>query len=461
MQSTKSWLDNLKLRVSYGTVGNDGISADLWSQTWTAETDNRWRYIMDSSFLPSYDLASATMANEDLKWETTVTRNIGLDFGFLNGRLWGTVDVYWNTTKDLLMNTSLPGITGFTSTYANIGQTSNKGVEFSLGGVIYSDKDWNITAGANINFNKGNVDKLAEGITGQYGTQWIQNKMPSDDYILQIDQPVGLVNGLVANGFYTTSDFNYADGVYTLKAGVPDLASNLSQFYGVPSGSRPDGQVAYPGMPKFVDQTGDGVINTDDYTVIGDMNPTHTGGFNVNVTYKGFDLGAYFNWSYGNSIYNVNKLASMYNYKDNGVFMNKLSFMKDSYRYHEIVNGQLVRATEPADLDRINANAKYANPYHETGIVSSDGIDDGSYLRLNTLTLGYTFPKQLISKIGMSNLRIYGTVYNLFTITGYDGLDPEVNANANLNSAVYPTTGLDWGTYPRARSFVVGLNVNF
>ena len=181
MASTKGWLDNLKLRFSYGTVGNDGISSDLWSQTWTAETDNRWRYTLNNVRQTAYDLSSTQMSNDDLKWETTITRNLGIDFGFLNGRLWGTVDIYWNTTKDLLMNTTLPGITGFTSTFANIGKTSNRGVELSLGGVIYKDKDWNITAGANINFNKGKVDELSEGITGQYGTQWSQMNRPSDD----------------------------------------------------------------------------------------------------------------------------------------------------------------------------------------------------------------------------------------------------------------------------------------
>ena len=151
----------------------------------------------------------------------------------------------------------------------------------------------------------------------------------------------------------------------------------------------------------------------------------------------------------------------MYGYKDNGVFMNKLDFMKDAYKYYDIVNGQLVRYTSPEDLNRLNANAQYANGYHETGIVSSEGIEDGSYLRLNTLTLGYSLPKHIISRLGMNNLRVYGTIYNLLTLTGYNGLDPEVNSNSNLGNATYPTTGLDWGTYPRSRSFVVGLNIAF
>src|SRR4029078_12124988 len=138
--------------------------------------------------------ASSTLANTDLKWETTVTRDLGLDFSLFKGKLSGTVDVYHNTTKDLLMLTSIPGITGFTATYANIGQTSNKGVEFSLSGTILETRDWRITAGGNINFNKSNVDQLAPNVTGLYGTNWAGiASYPVNDYILQQGHPVGLV----------------------------------------------------------------------------------------------------------------------------------------------------------------------------------------------------------------------------------------------------------------------------
>lgn len=465
MASTKSWLDNLKLRLSYGEVGNDGISSDLWSQTWTSETDSRWLYALNGGTMPSYDLSSAQMANADLKWETTITRNLGLDFGFFDNRVWGSVDVYWNTTKDLLMNTPLPGITGFTSTYDNVGQTSNKGLELSLSGVVFKNKDWNVTAGFNINFNKNNVDELAEGITGIYGTQWVSQNNPSNDYLLKEGSPVGLVRGLVYDGFYTTNDFTYADGVYTLKEGIADVSSTIvPTFHGV-EGGRPTGQNAYPGMAKYKNLNDEGnskgVIDTEDYTVIGDMNPVHTGGFNINANYKNFDLGLYFNWSYGNEIYNVNKLASLYGYKESGVYENKLSILKNAYKIYDVVNGNLTRLESPAELEAANVNASLPLCYNEQGVVSTLGIEDGSYLRLNTVTLGYTLPKAWLNKAGISNLRVYGTVYNLFTITGYSGLDPEVSANANLNKAVYPTPGLDWGTYPRARSFVVGVNLNF
>jgi TonB-linked outer membrane protein, SusC/RagA family len=456
------WLDNLKLRLSYGEVGNDGISSNLWSQLWTSETDRRWQHVADNKYLSAYDLASTQMANKDLKWETTVTRGAGLDFSLFNSRVWGSVDLYRNTTKDLLMLTSIPGITGFTSTYANIGKTSNKGVEFSLSGLIFKNKDWNITAGANINFNKGNVDELAENVTGLYGTRWASSSSyPADDYILKEGSPVGIVRGLIYDGFYTTDDFNYVNGQYILKEGVSDLGNFVGPVNGIGSNERPSGQIAYPGLIKYRDLDNSGTIGEEDITTIGDMNPVHTGGFNISATYKNFDFGAYFNWSYGNDVYNVNKLGSLYGYKESGVYENKFDMLNNAYKIYNIVNGKLERLSTPEQLNAANANASLPLALNENGVTSSLGIEDGSFLRLNTLVLGYTLPNQLTRKAGINNLRVYGSIYNLFTITGYSGLDPEVNANTSANHAVYPTTGLDWGTYPRARSFVVGVNLNF
>ncbi|RXK86080.1 TonB-dependent receptor [Filimonas effusa] len=457
-----NWLSSLKLRLSYGEVGNDGISSNLWSQMWTSETDRRWQYVLNNQYKSAYDLASAQMANENLRWETLVTQNIGLDFGLFNNRVTGSIEVYKNTTKDLLMLTTIPGITGFTSTYANIGQTSNKGLELSLSGVILKNKDWNITAGANINFNKANVDKLAENVTGLYGTSWASSSTyPTNDYILKTGSPVGLVRGLVYDGFYTTDDFNYANGVYTLKPGVADVGSFIGVVHGVGTSERPSGQTAYPGVVKYKDLDGSGKIDDKDLAVIGDMTPKHTGGFNLSASFKNFDLGAYFNWSYGNDIYNITKLSSLYGYKETGVYENKLSIINNTYKIYDVVDGNLVRLNDPKQLAAANANASLPLAYNENGVTSSLGIEDGSYLRLNTLTMGYSVPKAILKKAGLYNLRIYGSVYNLFTITKYSGLDPEVNTNTSQNHAVYPTLGLDWNAYPRPRSFVVGLNLNF
>jgi len=457
------WLDNLKLRASYGEVGNNGINSNLWSQSWGSVTDQRYQYAIDRARQSAYDLASSTLANPNLKWETTITRDIGTDFNLFKSRLSGTVDVYWNTTKDLLMLTTIPGITGFTSTYANIGQTSNKGVEVSLSGTIYESKNWRVTAGGNINFNKGNVDKLAPNVTGLYGTVWggTAATYPVNDYILLQGHPVGLVRGLTYDGFYTPADFDYNNGTYTLKKGIPDIGSWITVIHGLTANDRPSGQNAYPGLPKYKDLNGDGIIDDKDLSVIGNMNPIHTGGFNLSATYKSIDFGAYFNWSYGNQIYNANKLATLYGPKEAGVYQNKLDIMKNAYKIYDVQNGQLARLTTPDQLNAANANASLPLAYNEVIGVSTLGIEDGSYLRLNTLVLGYTLPKSITSKAKINNLRIYGSIYNLLTITGYSGLDPEVNVDPSHNSAVYPTTGLDFGTYPRARSFVVGVNLSF
>src|SRR6185312_8470785 len=287
------WLDNLKLRASYGEVGNNGINSNLWSQSWGSVTDQRYQYAIDRARQSAYDLASSTLANPNLKWETTITRDIGTDFNLFKSRLSGTVDVYWNTTKDLLMLTTIPGITGFTSTYANIGQTSNKGVEVSLSGTIYESKNWRVTAGGNINFNKGNVDKLAPNVTGLYGTVWggTAATYPVNDYVLLEGHPVGLVRGLTYDGFYTPADFDYSNGTYTLKKGIPDIGSWITVIHGLTANDRPSGQNAYPGLPKYKDLNGDGIIDDKDLSVIGNMNPIHTGGFNLNATYKSIDFG--------------------------------------------------------------------------------------------------------------------------------------------------------------------------
>ena len=221
-----------------------------------------------------------------------------------------------------------------------------------------------------------------------------------------------------------------------------------------------------PGDIKYKDISGpdgtpDGVVDEHDVTIIGDMTPKHTGGFNIGGNFKAIDFRLDFNWSYGNEIYNANYLAAFYGSKEDGLYKNRLDYLTSSYRIHDIRDGQLVSVTDPAELRALNANATTFLPYHENPVASTLGIEDGSYLRLNTVTLGYTLPETLVNRVGVSNLRIYGSIYNAFVLTGYSGLDPEVNTNTNQGGAEYPTLGLDWGSYPRARSFVLGLNVNF
>lgn len=461
---TINWLDNLKLRAAYGQVGNNGIPANQTSQNFNSVTDQRLQYAINHVRQTAYQ-GSTTLANPDLKWETTITRGIGIDFGLFKGRLSGTIDVYSNTTKDLLFLTTIPPISGYTTTYANIGQTSNKGIEISLNGTLFQNNEWRITAGGNINFNRNNVDQMAANSTGLYGSAWAGSATyPASDYVLKVGNPVGLVRGLTYNGVYTPADFNYNNGLYTLKSGVTDLGGFIGVVHGITTADRPAGQFAYPGLPKYKDLNGDGKLDDNDISVIGKTTPVHIGGFSFNASYKNIDLGLNFNWSYGNDIYNANKLASLYGPKEAGVYENKLAILNNSYKIYDVVNGQLVRLRTPDELSAANTNASLPLAYNEIGVASTLGIEKGSFLRLNTLTVGYTFPKSLLSKMKISSLRLYGSIYNVLTITGYSGLDPEVSVNdaAASNSGYnYPTTGLDYGSYPRARSFVAGLNFTF
>ena len=205
----------------------------------------------------------------------------------------------------------------------------------------------------------------------------------------------------------------------------------------------------------------DGVIDENDVSIIGNMTPKNTGGLNINSTFKNFDMALNFNWSYGNQIYDANYLAAFYGSKEDGLYRNRLNYLSGAYKIYDIKDGQLESVTDPAQLKALNANATTFLPYHENPVVSTLGIQDGSFLRLNTVTLGYSLPESLIRNLKISRLRIYGAIYNALIWTNYPGLDPEVNTNTSQGGAQYPTIGLDWGSYPRARSYTLGINLEF
>ncbi|GGH63751.1 SusC/RagA family TonB-linked outer membrane protein [Filimonas zeae] len=455
-------INMLKLRVSYGSVGNDGISANLWKTQWTS--NGLTQYSINEVRQSAYSPAN-TIANPNLKWESAITRNIAIEFSVLDKRLNGTFEVYRNTNKDLLMITNISPISGFSQTYQNIGATSNKGIELTLNGDIVRGRDFNVSAGFNINVNRGKIDALAPGITGLYKSQWgsTVTQPNTGDYILQVGKPVGQVRGYTYDGWYTPADFTYANGVYTLNKSKdnPDIGSGIIGTVFGTTANKPGGQVAHPGVIKFKDLTGDGVVDEKDVSIIGDMTPKHTGGFNLNASFRNIDFAANFNWSYGNQIYNANYLAAFSGSKEDGLYKNRLNYLSTSYRLYDIQNNQLVKITDPAALNALNANATTFLPYQENPVVSSLGIQNGSFLRLNTVTLGYSLPAGITRRIHISRLRVYGSIFNALTITGYKGLDPEVNTNISQGNASYPTVGLDWGAYPRARSFTLGVNVEF
>lgn len=222
------------------------------------------------------------------------------------------------------------------------------------------------------------------------------------------------------------------------------------------------GQTAFPGAAKFVDVDGNGVVNDDDATIIGKTMPKHTGGFTINASYKKIDFSAGFTYQIGGDIYNANAMASMMGNKDNSLGQNRLSFVSDCYKIYDVdSNGDLYLVTDPTALSTLNKNAKYALNYSEYGIASSQFIEDASYLRLQTLTLGYTLPKSLLKKVGVQNCRIYFTGTNLFCLSGYSGLDPEVSTDNDAGGDGFPTPNYDYNSYPKARTYTFGLNLTF
>lgn len=456
MEGSRSWLDNLKLRVSYGTSGADNISPSLWKATWETNT-----IVVDGKTITSFTPGDMK-ENPDLKWETTYSRNIGLDFGFIDNRIRGSLDAYWNTTKNILMKTPIDTSSGYSYQFQNVGQTSNKGFELALGADLVRSKDFNLSLNLTYNYNKNNVDKLVEGALVDEHNDWNSGMLqPFYDYVIREGQPVGLIQGFVSDGFYTVDDFTYdpATKLYKLRPEVPDCT--IGKYDGGNSLAA-SGQNAFPGMPKFKNVNGDDVIDVDDIAIIGKTESKHSGGFTLSGNYKGLDFSAGFTYRIGGDIYNTNAMYTFMGGKDTNLGQNRLSFMKDTYRIYDVdANNDLQLITDPAQLKALNVNARYALPYSQTGIVSSDFIEDASYLRFQNLTIGYTFPKVWTSKVGLTRARIYFTGTNLFCLDNYSGLDPDVNTKALGDEGGFPTPNYDFNSYPKARTYTFGVNLSF
>jgi TonB-dependent starch-binding outer membrane protein SusC len=362
------------------------------------------------------------------------------------------LEVYWNTTKDLLVQSDIPTTTGYTTQMRNIGQTSNKGVEFTLNGTIISKKNFLLTGSFNIGVNQANIDKL-DGVNEKpFSSNWAGTDLKTqDDYRLYVGQTVGLIYGYVNDGYYKSEDFasyNPTTRVYTLQPGIP----NIGSFMG--------GISLRPGVLKLKDLDGDGIITAADRQVIGNALPKYSGGFGFNATFKGFDVLTFFNYVVGNDVYNTGRIAFNMLYRT--TYGNMLSTMNyaDRFKYIDAAGNQV---TDLAELAKLNEGAKLWSPFsmgNASPVINSWAIEDGSFLRLNNVTLGYSFPAKWISKLYMTKLRLYATVYNALLWTKYSGYDPEVSATRN-SSYTALTPGVDYSGYPKSRTFTFGINVNF
>ena len=434
MKNLVNTISDVKLRLSYGLAGNNRINDFGYSQYFRTGLG---QYSLNHAV--SLGTVATGLPNPFLKWETTVARNAGVDVALFNNRVQFSADVYYNSTRDLLVNVPITPVSGYLTQFQNVGSTTNRGLELQLSGTVLKTPDFTWTASANTSANRGRIEELGpiSAIPGVY-SGWASTTIASD-FLARVGDPVGIFYGYRTDGWYTADDFtgyNAATRTWSLKPGV---ASDLSV----------QGQPVAPGIIKLVDTNGDGVVNDADRTAIGNANPKFTGGLNQQFTFKGFDASVFFNFVYGNQVYNANKIEFTTAVNP---FSNLLTTMNDRYK---TIDGNGVPITDLETSRNLNKDAKIWQPTR-TLFVHSWAIEDGSFLRLNNVTLGYSLPKAVIAKVKISQLRFYVTGNNLYTWTKYSGFDPE----ANTRRASPLTPGVDYAGYPRSRVLLFGVNLS-
>lgn len=445
-QSIK-FINDFKLRVGMGSVGNNRIGNYL-----TLNSFNNQVYIYGLNGSTVQTFASLVLANKKIKWEALVNRNIGFDMSILKNRVDISFDYFNNTTKDLLLNVPIASTFGYARQLQNMGRTKSSGVEIQIAASILQKKNgFNWNANFNISFVKNQIDALGIGMnTFSPAAASFSFNTPPPDYVAKIGEPLGAMMGYVYDGFYTTNDFDYNTTTqqYTLKNGVVNNA-----IIGT----------VQPGSIKFRDLNGDGTIDiNNDRTVIGNPNPKFTGGFNNQFTYKNWDASIFLNFSVGNDVFNANRIEFTNGYTNRS---NLISEMENRWKTVaedgtklQWVAGNNVYGLAPNILAERNANASTWMPIVGNGAFHSHSwaIEDGSFLRVNNITIGYSFGLKTLAKLKISKLRIYATANNVAIFTKYSGYDPEVSVRRDPL-----TPALDYSAYPRSRSFLMGLNVSF
>ena len=400
--------DNLKLRLSYGQTGNQGINS---YQTLARLGTNN--YPIGSSQVSGFSENVYNGAlNPNLKWETTDQYNIGLDISFLKGRINLTADYYYKKTKDLLQNVSIPTNSGFTNMWSNAGWVKNNGLELTGKFYAVTTKDFSWDIDANISFNKNEIGGLA-------GDQFADPLWyaASNVFIQRNGAPIGAMYGYVEDGFYDNEAEVRANPIYAnaTNAVVKSMVGEI----------------------KYRDLDGDGAITAHgDRTIIGDANPDFVYGITNNLRWKGFSLSFFFQGAVGNDVYNANLME---------ITMTNIA---------NIPRWAYEKRWTPENRDNAQWPKAISGGYTREWKISDRYVEDGSYLRLKNLNIGYTFnPK--FKAIG--DVQVYASATNLFTITGYKWFDPDVNAFGGDMSR----RGVDLNSYPSSRTFSLGLKVGF
>lgn len=391
-------LDQLKLRYGYGVSGNQAVAAYSAYTQYNATIGNGQI---------AYTLVPG---NPILKWEKTHQHNYGIDAAFLNGRISFTFDYYDKKTKDAINTVVLPADTGLSSGLRNAAEISNKGFEITLGITPLTTKDFYWKADISLAHNKAKIEKLGDIDSDfmEIGTGW-----GNSFYRYFVGEPIGAIYGLQSTGVWSTEEYNN-----------PDI-------------KKPTSPTVRPGSYKYVDQNDSGTIDADDYVIIGNGQPKFNWGMNNSFTYKNFDLNIFLIGFHGFDIYNYPRAR----------LTSSLSpFPELAERWIAGKNENAIIAGFGKDRDAITSP--------ET-VASSTFIEKGDFVKLKSITLGYNFSKGLLSKINLSAARVYFSIKNVCTITKYSGNDPELSISNPLRP------GLDMGTYPSQREYLLGLNVSF
>lgn len=417
MESTKKYIDNVKFRIGYGATGNQQIP------------NNRYTALLQpgtSGLGAGYTVQN--MPNPNLTWESMKQTNIGLDFTLLDSRLSANLDYYVKRSEGFLFPIALPSYLtgpgsyygGIDPPYANVGSMENKGLDVTLN---YSTKGNSaLSWSSNLVFShyKNEITSLQDGLilTANVNTN---GYIPVDVTNTKVGQPIGMFFGYVAEGIFNSLDELNAAPI------------QFDQSVGTGAGQ------TYLGDIKYKDVNGDGVINGADRTLIGNPHPDFTFGFTNTFKYKNFDLSVFVQGSVGNDVMNLTWRNGTTNAQ---LYVNQLT---DALNY----------------WTPENTNTNIPRPIGSTSnpniLISSRYVEDGSYARIQNLTLGYTLPSELASKIKMSRVRVYGSAQNLYTFTNYRGYDPEIG---NFNQSAL-LSGIDNGRYPQPRVFSLGINLEF
>ncbi len=450
-----SVINNLKLRASIGKAGNNRIDDDMWRYLYTVNTTGGPGFgeNLENGEQWYGNGGDKTFPNAKIKWETTITRNVAFDISLFGDRLNITPEVYWNTTKDLLYKSDIPSTTGYVQQMQNIGQVTNKGFELSINGDILRGKDYVLSANLTFGHNKMKVDKLndTDDVIWDVNDRW---KSSYNDYCLRVGDQVGLIYGFVYDGLYSMDEFTF-DPAQNMLA-VPKEGTIINNVFNDSN----SGVATLPGKIKFKDLNGDGQITEADRTVIGNTNPKVQGGFGLSGQWRNIDFSANFNYMIDFDVNNATAYQLSSSEGNSKNFFNVLSKFTDRWTYvredGECMYKNTYLENSVEGYRELNVGKTLWNPTDVTNKVThSYFIEDGSFLRCQDISIGYTFPQMLTKKWGLSKLRLYVSGYNLFIITNYSGYDPEVDVQTGL------TCGMDYNRYPRSRSYIFGANITF